>query len=145
MGQFISLKSKWITHDLNHDLIFYAHTFNCVCHSIRSMFRVLGIYNFDAMYKILWPWFSYNVTCTFPTSKKMSQSSCDKSEQKNPSNERWWWPLAKEGAIHKWRRMKFCEVHWQEHMNYRMYIRHFWVIFGPNHQDYNFSYGPLMI
>ena len=34
------------THDLNHDLTFYAHTFNCVCHSIRSMFRVLGIYNF---------------------------------------------------------------------------------------------------
>ena len=25
---------------------FTAHTFNCVCHSISSMFRVLGIYNF---------------------------------------------------------------------------------------------------
>jgi len=37
---------KYITHDLNHDLTFYAHTINCVCHSIRSMFRVLGIYNF---------------------------------------------------------------------------------------------------
>ena len=35
------------THDLNHDLTFSAHTINCVCHSIRSMFRVLGIYNFD--------------------------------------------------------------------------------------------------
>ena len=34
------------THDLNHDLTFSAHTFNCVCHSIRSMFRVLGIDNF---------------------------------------------------------------------------------------------------
>ena len=34
MGQGISLKS-----DLNHDLTFY-------CHSIRSMFRVLGMYNF---------------------------------------------------------------------------------------------------
>ena len=35
------------THDLNHDFIFSAHTINCVCHSIRSMFRVLGIYNFE--------------------------------------------------------------------------------------------------
>ena len=26
---------------------FNAHTINCVCHNIRSMFRVLGIYNFD--------------------------------------------------------------------------------------------------
>ena len=28
-----------------HDLTFSAHTINCVCHSIRSIFRVLGIYN----------------------------------------------------------------------------------------------------
>ena len=28
-------------------LHFTAHTINCVCQSIRSMFRVLGIYNFD--------------------------------------------------------------------------------------------------
>ena len=35
---------KGKTHDLNHDLTFCAHTFNCVCK--RSMFRVLGIYNF---------------------------------------------------------------------------------------------------
>ena len=42
MGQDISLK----THDLNHDLTFSAHKINCVCHSIRSMFRVLGMYNF---------------------------------------------------------------------------------------------------
>ena len=35
------------THDLNHDLTFSAHTINCVCYNIRSMFRVLGIYNFD--------------------------------------------------------------------------------------------------
>ena len=34
------------THDLNHDLTFSANTINCVCHSIRSMFRLLGIYNF---------------------------------------------------------------------------------------------------
>ena len=42
MGQGMSLKSEMKkNHDLNHDLIFYAHTINCVCHSIRSMFRVL--------------------------------------------------------------------------------------------------------
>ena len=46
MGQDISLKSKRKAHDLNHDLTFYAHTFDCVCHSIMSMFRVLGVYNF---------------------------------------------------------------------------------------------------
>ena len=37
---------KGKTHDLNHDLTFSAHTINRVCHHIRSMFRVLGIYNF---------------------------------------------------------------------------------------------------
>ena len=42
---------KLITHDLIHDLTFSAHTFKCVCHIIRSMFRVLGIYNFAACYK----------------------------------------------------------------------------------------------
>ena len=36
---------KAINHDLDHDLTFSAHTINCVCHSIRSMFRVLGICN----------------------------------------------------------------------------------------------------
>ena len=40
------------THDLNHDLTFYAHTINCVCNSIRSMFRVLGIYNFGSWQKV---------------------------------------------------------------------------------------------
>ena len=39
---------KGKTHDLNHDLTFSADTINCVCHSIRSMFRVVGIYNFAA-------------------------------------------------------------------------------------------------
>ena len=37
---------KGKTQDLDHDLTFSAHAINCVCHSIRSMFRVLGIYNF---------------------------------------------------------------------------------------------------
>ena len=29
-------------------IYFTAHTFNCVCHCIRAMFRVLGMYNFAA-------------------------------------------------------------------------------------------------
>ena len=28
-------------------IYFTAHTFKCVCHCIRTMFRVLGVYNFD--------------------------------------------------------------------------------------------------
>ena len=34
-------------------IYFTAHTFNCVCHCIRVMFRVLGMYNFGARLKIL--------------------------------------------------------------------------------------------
>ena len=30
----------------DHDITFSAQTINCVCNSIRSMFRVLGINNF---------------------------------------------------------------------------------------------------
>ena len=37
---------KGKNHDLTHDLTFSAHTINCVCHSVKSMFRVFGIYNF---------------------------------------------------------------------------------------------------
>jgi hypothetical protein len=44
---------KGKAHDLNHDLTFSAHTINCVCHSIRSMFRVLGIYNFAKIDEII--------------------------------------------------------------------------------------------
>ena len=32
-------------------IYFTAHTFNCVCHCIRAMFRVLGMYNFGFMSK----------------------------------------------------------------------------------------------
>ena len=28
-------------------IYFTAHTFKCVCHCRRAMFRVLGMYNFD--------------------------------------------------------------------------------------------------
>ena len=30
-------------------IYFTAHTFKFVCHCIRTMFRVLGVYNFDTM------------------------------------------------------------------------------------------------
>ena len=46
MGQDISLKRERKNHDLNRDLTFSAHTIDCVCHSIKSLFRVLGVYNF---------------------------------------------------------------------------------------------------
>ena len=61
MGQDISLKSKRKTHDLNHELTFSAHTINCVCHSIRSMFRVLGIYIFDKVFHNFGMIFSTNM------------------------------------------------------------------------------------
>ena len=48
------MKSERKNHDLNHDLTFYAHTIKCVCHSIRSMFRVLGLYNFVLHLLHLW-------------------------------------------------------------------------------------------
>ena len=52
MGQGISLKSErnnpWFKPWFN----ILLHTqISCVCHSIRSMFRVLGIYNFDSFVK----------------------------------------------------------------------------------------------
>ena len=31
-------------------IYFTAHTFNCVCHCIRAMFIVLGMYNFAVLY-----------------------------------------------------------------------------------------------
>ena len=30
-------------------IYFTAHTFKCVCHCRRAMFRVLGMYNFDSV------------------------------------------------------------------------------------------------
>ena len=34
-------------------IYFTAHTFNCVCHCIRVMFRLLGMYNFGEIIKCL--------------------------------------------------------------------------------------------
>ena len=45
-------KVKGKNHDLKYDLTFSAHTINFVCHSIRSMFRVLGMYNFGLGLKL---------------------------------------------------------------------------------------------
>ena len=55
---------KWINHDLNHYKYFTAHTINCVCHCIRSMFRVLGIYNFDGIFHI------FELTQTVPQNSR---------------------------------------------------------------------------
>ena len=32
-------------------IYFTAHTFKCLCHCRRAMFRVLGMYNFDFWFK----------------------------------------------------------------------------------------------
>ena len=44
---------KEITHDLNQDVTFYAHTINCLRHSIRPMFRVLQLIFFSVTATIL--------------------------------------------------------------------------------------------
>ena len=50
---------------------FTAHTINCVCHSKRSMFRVLGKYNIgkSETARISWWWFDL-VVCTQKHLKK---------------------------------------------------------------------------
>ena len=40
-------------------IYFTAHTFKCVCHCRRAMFRVLGMYNFDPGYKNM----NFNLPC----------------------------------------------------------------------------------
>ena len=82
MGQGISLKVKGKTHDLNHDLTFSAHTIHCVCHSIRSMFRVLGMYNFVGTEKFL-PYHTFILlTYTYSTKPvpKMHKGALNRSE-----------------------------------------------------------------
>ena len=64
MGEDISLKSE----RKNHDLTFSAHTINCMCHSIRSMFRVLGIHNFGTSTK----WFLFGTSHGHLPEKKNS-------------------------------------------------------------------------
>ena len=46
---------KTLSQDCPHGEIRHlsAYTINCVCHSIRSMFRVLGIYNFEESMKVI--------------------------------------------------------------------------------------------
>ena len=48
MGQSISLKSERNNPWFN--ILLHTYTINCVCHSIRSVFRVLGMYNFGLFY-----------------------------------------------------------------------------------------------
>ena len=45
-------------------IYFTAHTINCVCHSIRTMYRVLGIYNFGGwliLFNLLNKWIAKGV------------------------------------------------------------------------------------
>ena len=65
---------KGKTHDLNHDLTFPAHTINCVCHSIMSMFKLLGIYNFDRHMKIMWATECGIFHCTFALQRNFMRS-----------------------------------------------------------------------
>ena len=41
-------------------IYFIAHTFKCVCHCRRAMFRVLGMYNFERMCKKVGSYHSRN-------------------------------------------------------------------------------------
>ena len=45
-------------------IYFTAHTFKCVCHSIRTMFRVLGMYNFVLPLETWQPIISWCRSCT---------------------------------------------------------------------------------
>ena len=47
-------------------IYFTAHTFKCVCHCIRTMFRVLGVYNFGQCIKNTDSNFSYNFAFETP-------------------------------------------------------------------------------
>ena len=44
-------KVKWKSWIKSWVIHFTLHTINCVCHSIRSMFILLGMYNFDENWK----------------------------------------------------------------------------------------------
>ena len=57
-----------LTHDISHDLIFYSSTIHCRCQKIRSLFRVLVVYNFGCVTKVsphssIWLW-SHNHWCS---------------------------------------------------------------------------------
>ena len=56
-------------------IYFTAHTFNCVCHCIRSMFIVLGMYNFAGLFTSIYWQVSRNVLTHFwsiPTEKLLT-------------------------------------------------------------------------
>ena len=64
---------------------FTAHTINCVCHSIRSMFRVLGIYNFVQCLNFMSILESYLHFTTFCTLKKVFPIYKEYDDQKEIS------------------------------------------------------------
>ena len=52
-------------------IYFTAHTFNCVCHSIGTMFRVLGVYNFGDYLKY---WTLVDSLLRRPSNSKLGSS-----------------------------------------------------------------------
>ena len=78
---------KGKTHDLNHNLKFSAHIINCVCHSIRSMFRVLGIYNFGPKTKLQSPFYVSELICRFDLRNSISRRLTKSFDAKPNANE----------------------------------------------------------
>ena len=50
-GRVYAWKVKWKSWIKSWVINFTAHTFNCVCHCMKSMFKVLGVYNFEYIQK----------------------------------------------------------------------------------------------
>ena len=78
-------------------IYFTAHTFNCVCHCIRVMFRVLGIYNFGVLVSCdhFHPYICYlyvsiydrKVTYRFFTDENTNDESIDTKAQNKVNTE----------------------------------------------------------
>ena len=59
-------------------IYFTAHTFKCVCHCRRAMFRVLGMYNFDLSVTLVFlSEMDFNlISYFFPKLKKGADNIC---------------------------------------------------------------------
>ena len=61
-------------------IYFTAHTFKCVCHCRRAMFRVLGMYNFGINKSSECPFVSDNDVCVIQKSKEVCNKIRDFSK-----------------------------------------------------------------
>ena len=59
-------------------IYFTAHTFKCVCHCRRAMFRVLGMYNFELLQSLV-----PKQTCKFNCYRCRSPSNTRACSHKN--------------------------------------------------------------